>query len=132
MSEFIICVFAGISVVAACLACSAALLLLVTSPSRVMWYNNLYQPKGNKMENEINNWIEANRVWSFEGDSGVRRFGKLVKDMGDYNSIEEFLADNSGAIQAVIEWMGTQRSPEWKENMAAYAELPEDGEEDEG
>ena len=80
----------------------------------------------------IDNYIEDNKMWSFEGDSGVRKFTKLVRDVGGYRSIEEFLADNSGAIDSMVEWMKGLRVPEWEENLAAYAteEEAEEGETD--
>lgn len=80
----------------------------------------------------IDNYIEDNKMWSFESESGVRKFTKLVRDVGGYRSLDEFLADNSGAIEAVVEWMRARNCPEWEENLAAYAteEEAEEGETD--
>ena len=69
----------------------------------------------------------------FEGDTGVENLNTIAKALGykehgfRYGSpLEVFLSDNSGACEALIEWMGTQNSVEWAENV--ISELPEDDE----
>ena len=52
----------------------------------------------------MDRYIDQNQLHCFEGDRGVRNLTKLVNDLG-YPSLEEFLADNSGAIEAVIEFV---------------------------
>jgi transcriptional regulator with XRE-family HTH domain len=55
-------------------------------------------------------------------------FGQLSHDacIGD---LMEFFEDNSGAIQAVKEWIADQEIPEWKESLESH--LPEKEEESE-
>ena len=43
--------------------------------------------------------------------------------MGD---IFVFLEDNPGAIESLIEWIGSRRSPEWTESLQAQV-IPADG-----
>lgn len=88
----------------------------------------------NNLQAEIDNWIDANNAFSFEGQRGVLNLEKLVRDLdpSNYGSLREFFMDNSGAVEAVIQWIASRNSPEWKESLAQYADLPEDGEEDEG
>lgn len=64
----------------------------------------------------IENWQEANKAYRTEGPQGVRNFAKLAKAIG-YSSIEDFLEDNSGCIEAMVDWIGRQNVPEWKEGL---------------
>ena len=68
-------------------------------------------------------YLTVNRMWSFEGDSGVRKFERLVADLG-YNDLHDFLADNPGAMAAMLdfvtEWVG--RNDEWHERIASLVE----------
>ena len=71
-------------------------------------------------------------MYGLEGERGVRNFEKLVSALdSNYDSVREFLADNSGALEALIQWIQTQRVPEWKENLEAKLAPSEDGQEDE-
>lgn len=75
-------------------------------------------------------YIEHKKFYRFEGDSGLKNLEVFLKDLGypDHqwkfgSPIESFLSDNSGACQALIEWIELQNIPEWKENLEAC--LPE-------
>jgi hypothetical protein len=69
-------------------------------------------------------------IYSFEGERGIANLEKLVAALG-YRShgfkygtlVEVFLADNSAAIEAIVEWIKEQHSEEWKD--ALESELPE-------
>lgn len=81
---------------------------------------------------KIDTFIDENQMYTFEGERGVRNLEKLTKALG-YNepfgsSLTQFLADNSGAIEAIIEWIKECRNEEWDENITA--QIP-DEEEDE-
>ncbi len=59
--------------------------------------------------------------YRLEGDSGVRNFEQLTKDIGYDQGIEHFLADNPGAIETLLEFISewSQKSGiEWKQNLA--------------
>lgn len=58
------------------------------------------------------------RIHNFEGERGVRNFEKIVAVLG-YRSIDDFLADNSGCFEAMIEWIKEwgERSKEWKQSV---------------
>lgn len=73
----------------------------------------------------IENWMDARKMYSMEGMRGIRNFTALVRALG-YNSLDEFLEDNSGALDAMVEWLGTQRNPEW----LAALKPDDDGSED--
>ncbi len=54
----------------------------------------------------------------YEGSRGVRDFEKLVKAIdSNYDSLHEFLQDNSGCLEAMVEWIARSRVGEWKENL---------------
>jgi len=85
----------------------------------------------------INEWQDENQAHHFEGCTGVRKLEKLCKDLG-YDkgeffgsevSLLNFLADNSGAIEALVNWIGEQDIEDWKENLIST--LPELEEEEE-
>jgi hypothetical protein len=77
----------------------------------------------------IEKYCDQNKMYHFEGERGVRNFGKLVRVLDrNYDSLESFLYDNSGALQAMIEWIGSQRSTEWVENMQAATGGPDEDE----
>lgn len=66
----------------------------------------------------IEKWMDANDVYNFEGPRGERNFTKLVNALG-YKSTDDFFGDNSGAYEALINWIGSQRSDEWAESLKA-------------
>lgn len=86
----------------------------------------------------LRKWQDKNRAYSFEGETGVARLEKLVEALGyrghqfKYGDpVQQFLADNSGAMEALICWIEEQveENPEWKEKMV---EALQDESEDDG
>jgi hypothetical protein len=61
-----------------------------------------------------------------EGERGVRNLETLCETLGygkgfmHNRAVEEFLSDNPGAIEAVLEFIGTwvERNDEWAEALA--------------
>lgn len=79
----------------------------------------------------VDQYIEQNKLYSFEGQRGVRNFVKLINAIGytsSYNSIEAFLEDNSGAIEAMVEWIRERNSPEWQESLSEQVAEETEGE----
>lgn len=75
-------------------------------------------------------YIDANRLGHFEGEQGVRSLTKVITEVCGYgspfgNPLHDFFADNSGAIEAVLNWIANQNVPEWNENMQIDDEEPE-------
>jgi hypothetical protein len=69
--------------------------------------------------------------YRFEGDTGVRNFEQLVKDIGYDQGIEHFLADNPGAIETLLEWITDNAEKggiEWKINLADNCDYQEEDE----
>lgn len=85
----------------------------------------------------VNEWQDENNAHHFEGTSGVERFRKLCEAIGykegNYlgygHAIENFLSDNPGALEALVNWIQDQDVDEWKESI--IQELPEQEEEKE-
>lgn len=91
-------------------------------------------PKKNRKMNEqdlselIEKWRSEKNARCMEGGTGVRRFDQLCVAIGYKDgeffsdSIRSFLADNSGAIDALIEWIADANIDEWKENLKGELE----------
>lgn len=66
-------------------------------------------------------YMDINGFHNFEGSRGVDRVEKIAADIGGYRDIREFLADNSGACDALVEfiqeWTGHNR--EWEQSLDA-------------
>ncbi len=77
--------------------------------------------------------IEQEQLYTNEGRQGVRNLSKLVSKLDrSYMDIEAFLSDNSGAVEAIIDWISKQSCPEWKDNIEnEYGQLDVDEDEDE-
>jgi len=74
----------------------------------------------------LDKWMDANRVHSFEGYSAVPNLEKLVRALNpDYTSLEEFLADNSGACEAMINWIQESNMKEWVEALKSQLDNEE-------
>jgi hypothetical protein len=71
----------------------------------------------------IDAYMDQERMYSMEGSTGVKRLTQITKVLGyDYNGLTSFFEDNSGAIEAVIEWIKTQDASDWKDNLLAQIE----------
>jgi hypothetical protein len=57
----------------------------------------------------------------FEGQSGVRSLTNLVGVLG-YTDIEDFLCDNSGAMEAMINWIGSRADIDWSHKIGLELE----------
>ena len=68
------------------------------------------------MADLIERYCDQEKMYHFEGGRGVNNFEKIVGVLG-YRNMDGFLEDNSGCLQAMIEWLGTQNIEEWKDSM---------------
>ena len=77
-------------------------------------------------------YMTENRLYSMEGESGVRKFEKVVRDVGGYRDLHAFLADNPGALtkmmEFVEEWL--PRNEEWRTNLEALVGSDEESDEE--
>ena len=72
----------------------------------------------------LDKFIDDNKLYSFEGTSGIRKFEKITSALG-YHDIHEFLADNSGCFEVMVEWIKSQRNDEWFEKLDGVEEIDE-------
>lgn len=81
------------------------------------------------LQEVIGQYADHTGYYNYEGERGVDRLGKLCKALGYGDSYQDpllaFLADNSGAIEAMIEWIGQRNDPNWKEKLIEH--LKDDG-----
>jgi hypothetical protein len=71
---------------------------------------------------------------SFEGERGVRNLEQLVETLGygegwmRGRAIEDFLTDNPGAVQAVVEFIGewVERNSDWQDRLTDGVDEEED------
>lgn len=73
----------------------------------------------------LENYRDAAHMHCLEGETGVMWFEKLCEALGYRNlgfkfgdPISSFLVDNSGALEAIMEWIAENMSnTEWRENL---------------
>jgi hypothetical protein len=65
----------------------------------------------------IEQYCDANKMYHWEGSRGVSNFEKLIGILG-YQNVDYFLTDNSGCLEAMVEWIKDAGVTEWKESMA--------------
>lgn len=76
----------------------------------------------------VDKFLDANKLYSFDGPSGVRKFVQLTKALDpQYKDVESFLEDNPGAFEALISFISKSNVKEWAERLSK--DLPKDGEE---
>ena len=75
------------------------------------------EARGGNVERALQKYLDGNKFYSFEGDRGERQFADIVKTLG-YRSISDFFADNSGAYEALLEWIGSQHNAEWVDALS--------------
>lgn len=95
----------------------------------------------------VNGYMDQNKLYRLEGHRGVETLCQLARAIGyrdpqnfgrlssgaAIGDLISFFEDNSGAIEAVIEWIGNTNNPEFTQQLAqqVHVEEDEDDEEDE-
>lgn len=91
----------------------------------------------------VERYMEQEQMYRMEGRAGLENLCQLTgalgyKDPQYYGQMSSkavlgdlvmFLEDNSGAVEAVVEWIKQQRSPEWHaalSEVAGHADVDED------
>lgn len=71
----------------------------------------------------IDKFCDENRIYHFEGQRGVVALSKIINAIG-YNrghsyrdDIDNFLEDNPGAVNAIVDWIREQNATEWEESI---------------
>ena len=85
----------------------------------------------NDMHRLLDKWIDQEKAYSWEGSRGVRTLTKLVKVLdSEYRDLDLFFSDNSGAIEAVLNWIMERSTGEWVSNLKDSVGGDEDDEEE--
>ena len=90
-------------------------------------------PAERDMSELVVQYMDENNMYCMEGHRGVRSFEKIATMLG-YNdrfntsTLHAFLEDNSGCLEAMVEWIKTQCNPEWKAAIESVIEELEDDE----
>jgi len=96
------------------------------------------QGRNAKLSEVLDQFIDQEKLYRTEGRRGVENLCTIVRAIGykdpqywgqlsskaAIGDLICFLEDNSGAIEAMLEWIKERRSPEWTE--ALIEQLPED------
>lgn len=95
----------------------------------------------NTIEDEelLDKYIDENDLYRNEGDRGMENLEKIVGVLGYTgtgfrfgNPIEQFLSDNPGAIEAIMQFIGewVPRNKEWADSLRSElkSDLKNDGE----
>jgi hypothetical protein len=83
------------------------------------------------LDEALDQFIDENRLYRMEGRQGVENFAKICRVLGykDFSSygqmaggaclgdILTFLEDNSGALEAILEWIKERNTPEWLDSV---------------
>ena len=75
-------------------------------------------------------YLDQNRMWHFEGVRGVRNLTQIVEDVCGYTSIDTFLEDNPGAMEAVVNWIREVNCLEWRQNLEELVDVELDEQDD--
>lgn len=83
-----------------------------------------------EIEEELDNheimeqYMDTKKFYSFEGERGVKQLSELFEDLGYKEEsflygdpISLFLADNYGCIEAMLEWVTDNYTPEQLEGL---------------
>ena len=85
------------------------------------------------IEEALRRYMDDNKMYCMEGERGVNNLTKIAHEVCGYTNewggvLLNFLADNPGAIEAVIDWIGKQKVIEWKDNLESLVGPDEEDE----
>lgn len=74
------------------------------------------------MEELLQRYLDDNKIYSLEGERGLKGLTKVFTEVCGYDDkfggvLRNFFADNPGACQAVIDWIGTTQNIDWKQHL---------------
>jgi hypothetical protein len=95
-----------------------------------------------EMDDLLEKFLDQENLHRTEGRKGVENLCKLVNTLGYKDrmyfgqlsnsccigDLIDFLEDNSGCIEAIYNWIGEQKVPEWKEKLQSEIEEEEEEE----
>lgn len=72
------------------------------------------------ISDKVDEYLEVNKIVSFDGYQGVKNLSKLVEEFGydGYGGvITNFLADNPSAVETLVNWIRLNGCDEWKTSL---------------
>lgn len=61
---------------------------------------------------------DKNSIHTYEGQRGVKNLYHIVSALNpEYCDVIEFLEDNPGAVEAIVEWIKKVKLPEWRQSL---------------
>ena len=81
-------------------------------------------------------YLDKNRIYCFEMEQGIRSLNQICAELGYKeegfrygSSFEQFIQDNPGCCEKIIEWITEQldHDSEWKESLS-FEDEPEEEE----
>lgn len=93
----------------------------------------------------VDRYIDHEKLYSTEGRKGLTNLCQLARALGykdpnyygqltsnaSLGDLINFLEDNSGAIEAVINWIRDQESEDWSQSLMDHVPAPDMEKEDE-
>ena len=86
----------------------------------------IIEGRGAEVGDALDKFIDDNNLYNFEGKSGINHFEMITRAIG-YRDIQDFLADNSGCYEVMVEWIKSQRNDEWIEKLGEKNGAKENG-----
>jgi hypothetical protein len=97
------------------------------------------------MRDLIEKFMDQEQLHSIEGRRGVIALARLARVLGyqdptyfgqldfkcSIGDLIAFLEDNSGAIEAIIAWIGKQRNAEWQRDLISHLDVQLEDDEEE-
>ena len=85
------------------------------------------------IESALRRYMDNNKMYCMEGQRGGRYMEQIASEVcgytPDYSGVMmNFFEDNPGAIEAVIEWIGTRKNSDWKDNLESLVGPEEEDE----
>lgn len=78
------------------------------------------------MDQEIlYSYMDSKEMYRWDGPRGLENLKTLVRDLGDYESVEDFLIDNPGAIEHIVDWITLTQAVDWEESLKYATETQE-------
>lgn len=86
--------------------------------------------KERDMSEVVDQYMSENRMHCMEGTRGVKHFESLARALGygdicSVSILHAFLEDNSGCLEAMVEWIKESRNPDWKDELESQLAEPE-------
>jgi len=82
----------------------------------------------------LEKYCDEMKFFCWEGETGIKQIHELCRDLGykenQYqhgDSLHEFLRDNSGAFEALLNWIGENMTDEWVKGLS-FEDSDEDDE----